>query len=295
MYEEPAPMPTDPHVLAERARNIDIVRAYLSIKGGAAVKERMAMFHEEIVNEIMFTEEGITPERTIGLKKLQEKFEADARCWGEYAYTNIKYIPSEYPDKIIVEWITVPRVGHEQHIGKRSRHNRPSGRRRQPSCFNKPAMLTFKSGLSGWTLTKKFLSVKGNTINVERMEFTTDDGLMILPFAYGNDPRDDNANKVLRTFKQRAELHSEDGHDNYRDWELFDGQIYSTPDPDTLYIECSGRSRYFSTVFPELSWYENHYLLRLTFKDGKMHNVLEPFNPYNVFRSLGWHKEPKIL
>ncbi len=101
MSERAVPVPTDPEILSKREANRTVVEQYLAIKGNS-VEERMALFHDEILYEIVHTEE-LRPERTCGRKKVQRRFEDNAKCWRDFAYSKIKLRGTEDPECFIAE------------------------------------------------------------------------------------------------------------------------------------------------------------------------------------------------
>lgn len=141
----------------------------------------------------------------------------------------------------------------------------------------------------------RYLDVKGPGRNVQRMEFCTDEGIMYLPFSFGRDPRDEEANKVKLSFKKLGEKYEANGFDWFRDWRLSNGVIYTTEDPDFQFIECDGQSMRFDDRFEDIGYYQNHYLLPIVFKDGKVDKVYEIMNTYAVYENYGWNKEPRLF
>lgn len=147
-------------------------------------------------------------------------------------------------------------------------------------------------------LAKKYLEISGPSRNYERSKFSTDDGTMILTFALGDDPR--TTDSIGISHKQLGEFYKAgaSGVDCWPEWRLSNGTIYTTPDPDTIYIECDGQSMLFDRRLykndKELGYYLNHYLLTLTFKDGKLHNVTELYNTAAVYDNFGMNREPDM-
>lgn len=149
-------------------------------------------------------------------------------------------------------------------------------------------------------LCEQYLALKGPMRNVERAKFCTDTGAMILPFAFGKDPRDNDANRVWKSFKELGEQAEKNGWvgGSYPDWELNNATIYSTPDPDLILIECDGEGMRYDKArrFNDLGYYKNHYILIVTFVNGKMDDVSEVFNTACVYNNYeNWKREPRMF
>lgn len=85
-----------------RADNQAVIEKYLSLKGSDPVDQKLALFAEDIMYEIVNTME-CKPERTCGLRKLKLRFEENARMWKEFEYKNIRIIPTDRPETFLVE------------------------------------------------------------------------------------------------------------------------------------------------------------------------------------------------
>ena len=85
-----------------REDNHQVIEKYLSLKGSAPVEDKLALFADDIMYEIVNTL-ACKPERTCGLSKLKLRFEEHARMWKEFEYTNIRIIPTDRPDTFLVE------------------------------------------------------------------------------------------------------------------------------------------------------------------------------------------------
>lgn len=95
------PVLTNPEILKKREENRKIVEQYLAIEGNS-VDERMELFHEEIMYEIVHTEK-LRPERTCGYKKVKRRFEDNAKSWREFSYNRVKLRGTEDPESFIAE------------------------------------------------------------------------------------------------------------------------------------------------------------------------------------------------
>lgn len=84
-----------------REANRQVVKAYLEIEGNA-VEQRMALFHPEIMYEIVHTME-CRPERTCGKEKVRERFLKNAKHWKDFCYSRVKLWACDDPNVFIAE------------------------------------------------------------------------------------------------------------------------------------------------------------------------------------------------
>ncbi|UCG65741.1 MAG: PhzA/PhzB family protein [Deltaproteobacteria bacterium] len=159
-----------------------------------------------------------------------------------------------------------------------------------PFCLNKEME---EKRLKGIANVEKYLALEGPDRNVQRMEISTEDNYISLPFGGSPDPR--HPFKRVSDTKLKAERRKAGKQEIFPDWSIHDGKIYSTPNPDLILVECDGRGRMFDPRFEEPDYYCNHYILKITLVDGLIHEVAEIFNPFECFRNTGVNDPPKIL
>ena len=80
---------------------------------------------------------------------------------------------------------------------------------------------------------------------------------------------------------------------DFPDWGHYDVAVYPTHDPYTAFVECDGRGMRYAAKWDEPHYYENHYLLCFTLKDGKIKRLREVFNPFNCMRPGGDAEVPE--
>ncbi|MBS5521613.1 MAG: PhzA/PhzB family protein [Clostridiales bacterium] len=104
MLLKPEPLSEEQYEAQSMARreNQQIIEKYLSLKGSDPIDDKMALFADDIMYEIVNTM-ACKPERTCGKKNLRQRFESNARMWKEFEYNNIRIIPTDRKETFLVE------------------------------------------------------------------------------------------------------------------------------------------------------------------------------------------------
>lgn len=72
----------------------------------------------------------------------------------------------------------------------------------------------------------------------------------------------------------------------FPDWEWYNIRIFTTDDPNHLWVECDGHGKIRLPGYPEGS-YENHFLHSFEMRDGLIFRNREFMNPVKQFQALG--------
>lgn len=127
---------------------------------------------------------------------------------------------------------------------------------------------------------EQFMTFAGPHRHEKRAPLFAEDSRFELPFAGPSPEESFSCNGRGRDRKQGWKA-------IFPDWGFYDSKILSTNDPCTVFVECDGRGMRYDPRYPEPHFYENHYILVFTLKDGQIKRMREIFNPFNVLRPSG--------
>lgn len=126
-----------------------------------------------------------------------------------------------------------------------------------------------------------FMELVGPDRHERRKALYASDGIFELTFCGGPYDKPNFAYRI----NDPADVSDWQGENaDFPDWGFFDTQVYPTHDPYRVFIECGGRGMRYAAKWDEPHFYENHYLLCFTLKDGKIKRLREIFNPFNCMR-----------
>ena len=129
-----------------------------------------------------------------------------------------------------------------------------------------------------------FVKLEGPDRHEKRKALYDADGRFELTFCGG--PYD-NPNFAYRVNDEREADVARGENSAFPDWGFYDVTIFPTDDPWTVFAELRGRGLRYDPRWDDPHYYENHYLLSFTLKDGKIKRLREVFNPYNCMRPGG--------
>jgi ketosteroid isomerase-like protein len=101
MSEPFLPCPSQDDLELQRS-NMKVIETYLALRGPDFIEERLALFAEDGMREIVSTKSCL-PERTVGRKALREKMERLQKKWAEFSYSNVTIYKTPDPEQFIVE------------------------------------------------------------------------------------------------------------------------------------------------------------------------------------------------
>ncbi|MGD8165399.1 PhzA/PhzB family protein [Pantoea sp. FN0307] len=91
---------------------------------------------------------------------------------------------------------------------------------------------------------------------------------------------------------ENLEKHARWSLECFPDWEWYNIQIFTTDNPNHIWVECDGHGKICFPGYPE-SYYENHFIHSFELYDGQIVRNREFMNPVTQLRSLGINV-PKI-
>jgi hypothetical protein len=156
-----------------------------------------------------------------------------------------------------------------------------------PFCLSKDME---EQRLANLATVEAFVKLVGPDRHEKRKALYADDGRFELTFC-GGPPDAPNFAYRVNDAADAAVAHGE--NDAFPDWSFFDVSILSTDDPHAIFTELRGRGMRYDKRWDEPHYYENHYLLCFTLKDGKIKLLREIFNPYNCMRPAGDAQVPE--
>lgn len=88
-----------------RTQNKQTVEQYFTLEGPKMVEQRLDLFCQDGVLEVMFTPDG-KPDRVSDIKFLRERMAQIKRGWTEFSYKELKVYQTEDPNILAAECLT---------------------------------------------------------------------------------------------------------------------------------------------------------------------------------------------
>lgn len=91
-----------PEEVELRRKNVELVEKYIALQGVNCIEERLAMFTDDIVYEIVNTKECV-PQVTVGKNRVRQRMQRNNMFWKDFKYTNALVSATQFPDVVFVE------------------------------------------------------------------------------------------------------------------------------------------------------------------------------------------------
>lgn len=121
-------------------------------------------------------------------------------------------------------------------------------------------------------------STRGNA-RLKRHELFSEDGEGGLWTTESGEP-------IIISGIENLEKHAKWSLECFPDWEWYNIKIFTTDNPDHVWVECDGRGLIRFPGYPE-SYYENHFIHSFELRDGLIVRNREFMNPVTQLKSLG--------
>ncbi|UYA60775.1 Phenazine biosynthesis protein PhzB [Pectobacterium sp. F1-1] len=128
------------------------------------------------------------------------------------------------------------------------------------------------------TVSQYLSSTRGNA-RLKRHELFVEDGEGGLWTTETGEP-------IIICGIKNLEKHAKWSLECFPDWEWYNIKIFTTDNPDHVWVECDGRGLIRFPGYPE-SYYENHFIHSFELRDGLIVRNREFMNPVTQLKSLG--------
>lgn len=126
---------------------------------------------------------------------------------------------------------------------------------------------------------ERYLSATHGVSRLERHKLFTDEGEGGLWTTETGEPI------VIRGI-DNLEKHAHWSLQCFPDWEWYNIQLFTTNDPDHIWVECDGHGLIRFAGYEE-KYYENHFIHSFEMRDGLIVRNREFMNPVNQLKALG--------
>lgn len=129
------------------------------------------------------------------------------------------------------------------------------------------------------TVVERYLNMISGTSRLMRYQLFTDDAEAGLWTTDSGEP-------IIMQGKANMKRHGEWSLECFPDWKWYNIRIFTTDNPNHLWVECDGRGTIRLPGYPE-GIYENHFLHSFEMRDGLIWRSREFMNPVRQLQALG--------